>query len=67
MKTGHEFEQGDIIRICLDLDWRPPRALALQQEGSDARRGRVDFYKNGFLVGGIPLARSCVTPPFCDC
>ena len=66
--TDHEFGQGDCVRVALDLDWRPPRHHSggpqnLSSGGAHgdsvspefAGRGRVDFYKNGVLVGGLAL------------
>ena len=66
--TDHELGQGDCVRVALDLDWRPPRHYSgepqnLSSGGAHgdsvsrefAGRGRVDFYKNGVLVGGLAL------------
>ena len=63
--TGREFQQGDTIRVALDLEWRGPLSCSPSRGGSgvgergggesDGERGRVDFYKNGQHVGGMAL------------
>lgn len=58
--SGCELQQGDTIKVALDLEWKqlpasPSSHPGTSPVGERGGRGRVDFFKNGQHVGGMTL------------